>query len=91
MLGIPTPGYKGAFEIVGNIQNLFESKFEQSRVDRGIEVLRVTGREGDVDTGRFVYDYRGPTEPDEDGGLNTFSLFSPQSNRRFQLGARIRF
>ncbi len=91
VLGIPTPGYGGAFEIVANIQNLFESRFEQSRVDRGIEVLRVTGREGDVDTGRFVYDYRGPTEPDEDGGLNTFSTFSPQSNRRFQLGARIRF
>jgi hypothetical protein len=74
-------------EIYANILNLFESKFEQSRVDRGIEVLRVTGREGDADNGRFVYDYRGPVGDE----LDPFSTFSPESNRRFQLGARFRF
>ena len=89
--GIPTPGFAGSLEIVGNVLNLFESEFQLSRVDRGIEVLRVTGREGDVDTGRFVYDYRGPTTPDADGNLDFASTFSPQSNRRFQLGARVRF
>jgi hypothetical protein len=72
------------------LQNLFESEYFQSRVDRGIEVLRVAGREGDVDNGRFLYDYRGP-QADSDGNIDPFSTFSPQSNRRFQLGARFRF
>jgi hypothetical protein len=74
-------------EIYANILNLFESKVLQSRVDRGIEVLRVAGREGDVDNARFVYDYRGPVGDD----LTPFSLFSPESNTRIQLGARFRF
>ncbi len=89
-IGVPVPGVRGGVEIVGNIQNLFESEFRQSRVDRGIEVLRITGREGDADNGRFVYDYRGP-QADSSGDIDPFSTFSPQSNRRFQLGARIRF
>ncbi len=89
VLGIPSPG-PGQFEIFGNVLNLFESKFEQSRVDRGIEVLRVTGREGGVDNGRFVYDYRGP-QADSEGKIDPFSTFSPASNRRLQIGARFRF
>ena len=90
-VGIPIPGAGSrTVELVGIVQNLFATRFEQSRVDRGIEVLRVTGREGGADNGRFVYDYRGP-QADSDGNIDPFSTFSPQSNRRFQLGARIRF
>ena len=90
VVGVPFPGLAHGLEIVGNVQNLLEAEFRQSRVDRGIEVLRVTGREGDADNGRFVYDYRGP-QADSDGNIDPFSTFSPQSNRRFQLGVRFRF
>jgi hypothetical protein len=89
VVGIPTPG-RGQLEVYGVLLNLLESELFQSRVDRGIEVLRVTGREGDADNGRFVYDYRGP-QADSSGNIDPFSTFSPQSNRRLQIGARFRF
>jgi hypothetical protein len=90
VVGVPVPGFRGGVEIVGNVLNLFESEYRRADVDRGIELLRITGREGGADDGRFVYDYRGPVAA-EDGSIEPFSTFSPQSNRRFQLGARIRF
>ncbi|MDH3732398.1 MAG: carboxypeptidase regulatory-like domain-containing protein [Gemmatimonadota bacterium] len=90
-VGIPIPGAGNrVVELVGIVQNLFATEYRLSRVDRGIEVLRVTGREGGADNGRFVYDYRGP-QADSEGRIDPFSTLSPQSNRRFQLGARVRF
>jgi hypothetical protein len=80
VVGLPKIGY-GNIEAVINFQNIFESTFEQTRVDRGVEVLRVQGRENDLDTGRFVYSFSNPS----------FSILSPQSNFRFQLGVRYRF
>ncbi len=90
VVGIPVPGFRDGLELVGIVQNLFKAEFRQSRVDRGIEVLRVTGRENGADNGRFVYDYRGP-QADSDGNIDPFATFSPQSNRRLQLGLRIKF
>ncbi len=90
VVGVPLPGLRSGMEIVGNVQNLLASEYRLSRVDRGIEVLRVTGREGDADDGRFVYDYRGPGA-DSEGNIDPFATLSPQSNRRFQLGVRFRF
>ena len=86
MLGVVPP----LVEVVGIVQNLLKAEYRQSRVDRGIEVLRVTGREGGADNGRFIYDYRGP-QADSQGRIDPFSTFSPQSNRRFQVGLRLRF
>jgi hypothetical protein len=90
VVGVPMPGFSDGLELVGNVQNLFATEYRQSRVDRGIEVLRITGRENDMDTGRFVYEYRGP-RPDSKERLDPFSTFSPESQRRFQLGLRLKF
>ena len=89
VVGLPETSI-GQVELVGVVQNVFASEFRQSRIDRGIEALRITGREGGADNGRFVYDYRGP-QPDSDGDIDPFSTFSPESNRFFQLGLRYRF
>jgi hypothetical protein len=90
VVGIPIPGVQNGVELVGIVQNLLKSEYRQSSVDRGIEVLRITGREGGADNGRFIYDYRGP-QADSQGRIDPFSTFSPQSNRRFQLGLRLSF
>lgn len=88
VVGLPIAA--GDVELVGIVKNLFEWELEQSRVDRGIEVLRIAGREGGADNGRFVYEYTGP-EAGSDGEIEPFSTFSPESNRFIQLGLRFRY
>jgi hypothetical protein len=70
LFGIPL-GQRGGsplsrLELYADVTNLFNSAFrEPSNIDRGLEVLRVTGRANDDPNGNLVLEYRGPSADDD--------------------------
>jgi hypothetical protein len=73
------------FQVIGDFINITSARFEEpSNIDRGLEALRIDGRDSQ---GRLVYEYRGPSEAD-DGSVNPFQSRIPGSLFRFQLGLR---
>jgi hypothetical protein len=70
LFGIPL-GQRGGsplsrLELYADVTNLFNSAFrEPSNIDRGLEVLRVTGRANDDPNGNLVLEYRGPSAEDD--------------------------
>lgn len=85
--GIPT-GSRGRVELVADVINLFGSEWREGRVDRGIDVLQVRGR--DEATGALVYRYTGPS-PDSEGRIDPAFSVSPESRTQWQLGLRFRW
>ncbi len=91
-VGLPGGG-PARVRLVVDVINLFASTFERtSNIDRGINLIRLRGRVGDVPTGDLLFSYEGPV-PDPDTGELTppFTTFSPGSQRQVQLGLRYEF
>ena len=98
VVGLPGVWARGKAEIVADVFNIFGTEITRpSNIDRGVEVLRLRGRDGDGDgvadpdpNGALLFDYTGPRR-DDDGNLDPFSTLDRQSRRAFQLGLRYRF
>ncbi len=91
-IGLPGGGGSRRLRIMVDVINLFASNFERtSNIDRGITLIRLRGRVGDVPTGALLFSYEGPV-PDDTGELKPpFTTFSPGSQRQVQLGLRYEF
>ena len=89
LFGIPVGGRRSRIDFWVDATNLFNSAFEEpSNIDRGLEVLRVTGRANDDPNGDLVLDYRGPSADDD------FSFSRVRTNAsatQWQLGVRWTF
>lgn len=98
VVGLPGVWARGKAEIVADVFNIFGTEIMQpSNIDRGVEVLRLRGRDIDGDgvadgdpNGALLFDYTGPRR-DEDGNLDPFTTLDRRSRRAFQLGLRYRF
>ena len=99
VVGLPGVWARGRAEIVADVFNLFGTEVERpALIDRGVEVLRLRGRDSDGDgvadadpNGVLLFDYTGPRRDSETGELNAFSTLDRASRRAFQLGLRYRF
>ncbi|MDX1395203.1 MAG: hypothetical protein R3195_12470, partial [Gemmatimonadota bacterium] len=98
VLGLPGGWSRGRAEIVADVFNIFGTEVSQpSNIDRGVEVLRLRGRDGDGDgvadgdpNGALLFDYTGPRR-DSDGTLDPYTTLDRRSRRIFQIGLRYRF
>ena len=97
VVGIPDGWWRGKAEIVADMLNLFGTDVMQPDIDRGVEVLRLRGRDIDGDgvadgnpAGALLFEYTGPRR-DSDGNLDPFITLDRRSRRLFQIGVRYRF
>jgi len=98
VLGIPGGWTRGRAEIVADFLNVLGTEIMQpGNIDRGIQVLRLRGRDIDGDgsadgdpNGALLFDYTGPRR-DSAGNLDPFSTLDRRSRRLFQIGLRYRF
>lgn len=99
VVGLPGIWERGKAEIVADVFNIFGTELMQpSNIDRGVEVLRLRGRDIDGDgvadgdpNGQLLFDYTGPRRDSETGELDPFTTLDRRSRRAFQLGLRYRF
>ncbi len=91
-IGLPGGGPR-RLRIMVDVINLFASNFERtSNIDRGIILIRLRDRVGDVPTGDLLFSYEGPVPDPDTGELKPpFTTFSPGSQRQVQLGLRYEF
>ena len=88
-LGRKAGGALSRLDLYLDVTNLFNWAFEEpSNIDRGLEVLRVTGRANDADTGPLVLEYRGPSEADD---YSFARIRTNASATAWQLGVRYTF
>ncbi|UCG76199.1 MAG: hypothetical protein JSV95_02530, partial [Gemmatimonadota bacterium] len=88
-LGQKAGGALSRLDLYLDVTNLFNSAFrEPSNIDRGLEVLRVTGRANDADDGDLVLEYRGPSAADD---YSFERIRTTASATAWQIGARWSF